>query len=135
MPPATHPIYVAWERGDYSSVEWAHPDIEFELADGPTPGHWTGLAGMAEGARGWMSAWDEWRIKVDEYRVVDDERVLVLSHVSGRGKTSGLELGQMQTLGTSVVHVRDGNVTRLVFYADRGRAFADLGLAPEGDLP
>jgi hypothetical protein len=31
-------IYAAWERGDYTSTEWAHPEIEFGFADGPTPG-------------------------------------------------------------------------------------------------
>jgi hypothetical protein len=29
-------------------------------------------------------------------------------------------------------HVRGGRVTRLVYYLDRERAFADLGTAPEG---
>jgi hypothetical protein len=31
-------ILSAWERGDYSSVEWAHPEIEFVIADGPSAG-------------------------------------------------------------------------------------------------
>ena len=29
-------IYAAHERGDYSSVEWAHSDIELVVVDGPS---------------------------------------------------------------------------------------------------
>jgi ketosteroid isomerase-like protein len=57
--------------------------------------------------------------------------VLVLLRFSGRGKTSGLELGQMRAKGANVIHVRDGKVTRIVAYWDRERALADLELAPE----
>jgi hypothetical protein len=52
-------IYANWKRGDFTSVEWAHPEIEFVFADGPELGSWNGLAGMAEGRRGFLSAWEE----------------------------------------------------------------------------
>jgi ketosteroid isomerase-like protein len=124
-------IYAAWERGDWSSAAWAHPEIEFVIVDGPAPGTWTGLSGLAEGHRAWLSAWEDFRSQAQEYRELDDERVLVLSRYSGRGKTSGLELRQMAANGAGVAHIRDGKVTRLVWYTDRQRAFADLGLTPD----
>jgi ketosteroid isomerase-like protein len=57
----------------------------------------------------------------------------VLVHSSGRGKTSGLEIGQMRTQGAALFHLSDGKVTRFVVYLDRDRAFADLGLISEAD--
>jgi ketosteroid isomerase-like protein len=128
-------IYAAWERGDYSSAEWAQPEIEYVSADGPAPGSSTGLAGMAEVFRDWLSAWEEWRVEAEEYRELDGERVLVLFHFSARGKTSGLDVGQISTKGASLFHLRDGKVARLVQYFDRKRALADLGLPPEAGSP
>ena len=123
-------IYAGWERGDFSGNEWAHPDIDFVIADGPEPGSWSGLAGMAEGFRSAVSGWDDFRAEAEEYRELDDGRVLVLLRAgSGRGKMSGLEIGQMRTRGANVFHIRDGKVTRLVIYLDRERARADLGLS------
>ena len=122
-------IYAAWERGDFSSVEWAHPEIEFVLADlGPDGGSWKGLSAMAEAWRTYLGAWQEYRTEVDEYRELDDERVLVLVNYRGRGRTSGLELGRLRARQAQVLHVRDGKVTRFVNYWARDRALADLGL-------
>jgi ketosteroid isomerase-like protein len=90
-------IYAAWERGDYSSAEWAAPEIEYVMADGPSPGRWVGLTGMGEGVRDALNPFADVRQEAEEYRELDEERVLVLHRRAGHGKTSGLELDQMRS--------------------------------------
>src|SRR5207245_4590831 len=71
-------IYADWQRGDFTSNEWADAEIEFAFAGGPHPESWTGLAGMAQGYRDWLRAWKDLRAEPEEYVVIDDERLLVL---------------------------------------------------------
>jgi ketosteroid isomerase-like protein len=122
-------IYAAWSRGDFSSVQWAAPEIEYVIVDGPEPGSWSGRAAMAETMNSNLNTWENARIEADEYMALDDEQVLVLNHLSGRGKTSGLEVGQMKRNGAAILHIRHGKVTRYASYNDRDRALADLGLS------
>jgi ketosteroid isomerase-like protein len=125
-------VYAAWERGDWSSVEWAHDQIELEAVGLPDVDEtWHGLAGIAAGWRRWLSAWEDYSVKADEYVELDDERVLVLIHVTGRGRSSGLDVEQMHAEGANVFHIRGGKVLRIVAYVGRDRAFADLGLPRE----
>jgi len=121
-------IYTAWESGNFSSAAWAHPEIEYVTAEGPDAGTSTGLSGMAQNFREFLGVWHEWHVVAEEYREVDDGRVLVPYHFTARGKTSGIEVGQVRARGVSLFCVRDGEVTRLVQYFDRDRALADLGL-------
>ena len=99
------------------------------MADGALPGGWKGLAGMAEAARKGLNAWGDVRFTADEYRELDDERGLVLEHRSGRSKTSGLELGQLEAQGAHLFYIRDCKAIKLVAWWDRDRALADLGVA------
>jgi ketosteroid isomerase-like protein len=124
-------IFTAWERGDFSSAEWAHPEIEYVLVDGPAPGSWKGLAGMAEAFRGIVGPWDDYRTEADEYLDLDAERVLVLLHLTGRGKASGMQLTEIRAKPANLFHLRGGKVTRLVLYWDRERALAELGLSEQ----
>jgi ketosteroid isomerase-like protein len=126
-------ICAPWRRGDFSSAGWAHPEIEYVIADGPTPGRWTGLSGLAEGWRSWLDAFEGFSGEAEEFREIDGERILVLNVFTGRGRASGVEIGQMQSKGANLFHVRGGKVTKLVTYLDRDRAFADLGLEPDED--
>jgi ketosteroid isomerase-like protein len=121
-------IYADWERGDFSSTEWAHSDVECVFADGPDPSSSTGLPGMAHSMRAWISAWADFRVKAEDYRELDAERVLALVRLSARGKTSGLELGQIRPQAANVFQIRGGKVSRVLIYTDRDRALADLGL-------
>lgn len=125
-------IYEAWERGDYSSSDWADPAMEWSFAvDGPSPSGGIGVRGMARDWAALISAWENVHHEVDEYVDLGDGRVLVLQHLCGRGKASGMELRQigMQDMpGAVVLTVSGGKVTRLVGYFHKERALADLGL-------
>jgi ketosteroid isomerase-like protein len=122
-------LYAAWERGDFSAKGWAAPEIEWIVADGPTADRRMGIAEMEEHFRAMLGAWESFRMQADEYRELDGERVLVLTEVSGRGKTSGLDLTRTPAQGAHLLHIRGGQVTLSAFYWDRDRALADLGLA------
>jgi hypothetical protein len=122
-------IYADWERGDFSADGWADSEIEYaRLGWGPDDGVSMGLDGMASVFRSWLSAWTGWKLVAEDYLEVDRERVLVPYRFTGRGKTSGMEVAQLRTVGAHVFHICDGKVTRLTVYAERDRALADVGL-------
>lgn len=121
-------IYDRWQRGDFSSVDWADPELEYEIVDGPAPGRWNGIAGLREGGLAFMSSWEDLHVVAEETRELDATRVLVLTRLSGRGKTSGVELGEVQARGADVLDIRGGKVVRFVLYHDRERALDELDL-------
>ena len=125
-------IYAAWEHGDFGSLDWAHPEIEFVIVGGPDPGNWTGLTGMADGWRGWLSAWENYAAQADEYHDLDGQRVLALGRMSGRGKASGVHV---ETEFANVFQISGGKVVRLRLYSSRVHALADLGLDEQAVSP
>jgi ketosteroid isomerase-like protein len=122
-------IYADWERGDFSTADWADPEIEYVIADGLEPGTWSGRMEMAEGFRGFLGGLEGYRLQADEYRELDADHVIAMTGNTGHGKTSGLDLGSLPGRGgAAVFRVRDGRVAKLTFYWDRDRALTDLGL-------
>jgi hypothetical protein len=120
-------IYADWERGDFfTKADWADPDIEFfalELLIGTGKG----LGRMAELWSEFLRTWDDYRVEASEYRELDDDRVLVLVVHHGHGRASGVDASDT-TEGATLFQSRDGAVTRLVIYAEKKQALADLGL-------
>jgi ketosteroid isomerase-like protein len=121
-------IFAATERGDFSSAQWADPGVEYVLVDEFQPGTAVGAEGLAETMPTLFMDIEDFHMEAEEYRELDGERILVIITSSGCGKSSGLGVGQMYAHGANLFHVRNGKVTRLVTYADRNRALADLGL-------
>ena len=123
-------IFAAWERGNFGETHWVDPGLDFEsVSDHPFAASYKGLAEMATYWREWLEAWEELRVEALEYRELDEERVLVLGRFSGRGKTSGMEIGQIWPKAASLFHFQNGLVSKLVLYTDYRRALADLGLS------
>jgi hypothetical protein len=66
---------------------WAHPQIEYVVADGPDTGTWTGFAGVAEAWRDIADSWENPHVQVEgqELCALDEGRVLALYLRVGRG--------------------------------------------------
>ncbi len=118
-------IYADWERGDFSRTEWADPEIEMNRPDAFEGGVAQGLGSTGTAWRAWLAAWRDYRAEASEFRELDDERVLVLGRMRGRGRLSDA-VGETEIL--NVFHLRGGKVIRLVMYSNRARGFAALGL-------
>jgi ketosteroid isomerase-like protein len=111
-------VYEGWSRGDFSEAELFDPDVEFELVDWPHPASSRGIDAMRDAWLPTLAAWEDFRAKPEE--VIDHgDRVLVLNHISGRGRGSGADVSALTaTLWT----VENGRVVRLALYWDTERA-------------
>jgi hypothetical protein len=121
-------IVADWERGDFSSTDWADPKIEFEMVGGLPEGRWRGVSEMAKAWGAMLRAWDHLVAVADEFRELDDGRVLVFLRNQGRGKGSGIEIEEISMRAADLFTIRDGKVTRLVLYGDSHLAITELGL-------
>jgi ketosteroid isomerase-like protein len=128
-------IYAGWAEGDFSSGDWAHPDIEFVMHGGLTPGRWTGVEAMAEVWAAMLRPWENLRAVPSEFRELDDGRVLVFLRNTGRGKVSGIDVREISAKSANVFTIRHGKVTSLVLYWDRDRALAELELDGDTESP
>ncbi len=121
-------IFDAWERGDFSGIDWARPEIEFGFGDGPDLQQWSGIAGMSEGWFAFLRSWESLRFEGVDFRELDSTHVLATTRFVGRTRGSELDLGQVQTRQTALFQIRDGMVARLILYWHAEQALADLGL-------
>jgi hypothetical protein len=75
---------------------------------------------------GWLDAWDEHRLEIDETLDGGDDDVVATVHLIGRGRGSGVEV-DVRLYGH--VHVSDGKVVYLYEHENRADALRAAGLA------
>ena len=86
-------IYADWERGDFSRIDWADPDIDFAWPEGLDAGPGgRGRRALAEGWRTTMAAWDNLSVTAEEYRELDEELITVLHRFRARGTMRGPQM-------------------------------------------
>jgi ketosteroid isomerase-like protein len=117
-------IFEAWERGDFTSIDWADPEIEFSIP-GPDPHVHRGIEATGRAWVEFLGAFDDLRIAGEEFHDVGD-KVVVEQIFRGRGKGSGIPIDAIP--GGAVFTLRDGKVTRFQGYVTVEEALASAGI-------
>jgi ketosteroid isomerase-like protein len=118
-------IYGAWERGDFSSTDWADPEIEFTIP-GPDLEVHRGIDSMGRAWADWLGVFDELSIRGESFHDGGD-KVVVEQVFRGKGKGSGIPIDEIR--GAVVCTMRNGKVTRFEGHTTLEAALASAGLA------
>jgi ketosteroid isomerase-like protein len=121
-------LYERWASGDFTPTDPFDPDVEHSRIGAQTPdleGRWVGLDEFGTAFREYLEALSDLRTEAERIIDLSDDRVLVLSRQTARGKQSGVpidhELGDLFTL-------RDGKIVRFYSYWNRVDALEAAGL-------
>lgn len=121
-------VYDSLDDPDASIRALWHPDVEFDVSRDVWGalvggGHYRGL----DGVRQWMldlySAWERMDLECEELIDAGDDVIAVL-RVHGWGRLSGLEV---EYHPAGIWTIRDGQVVRVVWFANRKDALAAVG--------
>ena len=123
-------IHEGWSRGDFSSAEWADPEIEFRSPEFMASSTHHGIEAMAREWANWLHTFEGFRSEAIEYFDAGDQ-VVTFNRFSGSGRNSGVPLSEIP--GCARFRLRDGKAVELQIYTDRKQALRDAGLDPESD--
>lgn len=118
-------VYDGWMRGDFSAGDAFDPEIEFVMTDWPEGTAVHGLEAMARAWQASLNAWEDFRAAPGEIFDAGEHVVVVVTHVTARGKSSGIEtMASTATIWT----LEAGKVIRLALYWDGAKALEAAGL-------
>jgi ketosteroid isomerase-like protein len=80
-------IFGDWERGDFSSVDWADPEIEFSIP-GPDSNVHRGIESMSRAWAEWLGAFEEFSVVAEDFHDAGDKSWSSRSFAA-RGRAAG----------------------------------------------
>jgi ketosteroid isomerase-like protein len=120
-------VYAATNRGDRErALGFAHPEIVIDATRRVfNPTTYVGMEGLGRMLADMDEVWEEFRTEPLEFIDAGD-RVVVVGHLVGNGKASGVEVRQPIA---GIWTVRDGRIVRAELgYTDRREALEAAGL-------
>lgn len=122
-------LVAALNARDFEAVEAAplwHQQAQFHSALATAEGEiYVGINGLRKWAEAVDETWDDYRLILVDFREVSPEEVVVVYHVTGRARASGVPL---ETHTAQVWTVRDGKIWRNLSFTDPREAFRVAGL-------
>jgi ketosteroid isomerase-like protein len=116
----------AWNRADVEAIlALFHPECEIVFPpEVPEPGPFRGHAELRGWVEGFLAAWESHRAEVVEL-TVEDEVVLAMLHLTGRGSQSGIEMDETDA---HLFTFRGGKVISWRNFSQRSEALEAAGL-------
>jgi ketosteroid isomerase-like protein len=120
-----HDLYADWARGNFRRTDVFDPALVF-VTDYPERATYYGLEGLREGWLGWLAAWDDFTTEAEEFISAGNGCFLVVVHLTGRGKESGVPI---DAHAFNVVKLVEGKIVRLELHMQREDALEAAGLS------
>ena len=121
-------VYDCWNRGDFeAAVKMLDPRVLWHgYSHLPEAGPREGIDEVRRWADAFREAWGEIQVRVERLIDVDDESVLALVRMMGRGRGSGAAV--VSGLDGHVWTLRDGTVAAVRMYQGAQNALEAVGL-------
>jgi ketosteroid isomerase-like protein len=106
---------------------WAicREDVEVHDHDILDAGEYRGRDGFERWMADWSAAWSSFEMTVDDVIDAGNDRVVVLARMQATGRGSSVSVEREDAL---VYEVRDGLISRVDYFNDRGRALEAAGV-------
>jgi ketosteroid isomerase-like protein len=123
-----HRVYDALNRGDLDrAFEHAAGDytVDWSNSIGPARGVYRGQEEVREFWATFVEAFSEIAWRPEEVVEIDESTLVIVSHFSGRGRGSGVEI---DAVGAQLWRIRDGKMRSVTMFQSKAEALEASGL-------